>query len=331
MSSAAADYLGISRQAVNRHLRALESQGVIRSTGRTKSKSYHLASTLLTYENIAVHEDLAEHEVWQQNIQPHLESLSRNLIDLSGYCCTEMVNNVVDHSQSDDMYIVITSNAISIDIIIVDHGIGIFRKVRHALGLEGDQHAMLELSKGKLTTDPDHHTGEGLFFSSRMCSSFTIESGSIVFIRLNEDDWLFEFQETEPTGTAITMTFMKDTELTSKEVFDRYTSEHEDFGFTKTHVPVNLARYEGEKLVSRSQAKRLLTRSDGFREVFLDFQGVESIGPAFADEIFRVFAIAHPDISITYARANEEVDQMIKRAIFAKNLHDKLGIPSLPT
>jgi hypothetical protein len=46
--------------------------------------------------------------------------------------------------------------------------------------------------------------------------------------------------------------------------------------------------------------------------------GVEMIGQAFADEIFRVFASAHPDIQIYHINANEEVTKMINRALYAK-------------
>lgn len=89
----------------------------------------------------------------------------------------------------------------------------------------------------------------------------------------------------------------------------------EEFGFTKTHVPVELARYEGENLISRSQARRLLARFERFKEVFLDFKGVVSIGQAFADEIFRVYFFEHPEVKIVYAQANPDVDAMIRRAL----------------
>src|SRR5436309_3061879 len=96
-------------------------------------------------------------------------------------------------------------------------------------------------------------------------------------------------------------------------VFDQYSSG-EDYGFTKTRVPIALARFGDENLVSRSQARRVLDRINRFQEAVLDFSNVESIGQAFADEIFRVFAALHPDIHIAVVRANEQVLQMIRRA-----------------
>jgi uncharacterized protein (DUF1330 family) len=66
--------------------------------------------------------------------------------------------------------------------------------------------------------------------------------------------------------------------------------------------------------VSRSQAKRLLTGLYRFREVILDFEKVETIGPAFADEIFRVFQQHYPHINVQWIGANENVEMMIQRA-----------------
>jgi hypothetical protein len=69
-----------------------------------------------------------------------------------------------------------------------------------------------------------------------------------------------------------------------------------------------------EQLISRSQAKRLLARLDRFAIVVFDFKGVEAIGPAFADEIFRVFERGHPNIRLVPTNAAPVVEQMVKRA-----------------
>src|SRR3972149_12322968 len=98
-----------------------------------------------------------------------------------------------------------------------------------------------------------------------------------------------------------------------KKIFDQFASG-EDYGFNKTVVPVKLARYGQEQLVSRSQAKRLLARVEVFKIVIFDFREVPSIGQAFADEIFRVFANRHPEIELSAIHANSEVKRMIERA-----------------
>ena len=103
------------------------------------------------------------------------------------------------------------------------------------------------------------------------------------------------------------------TARTTRKIFDKFTSD-DDFGFTKTVVPVRLAQYGDDKLISRSQAKRLLVRIDRFKTVIFDFQSVDSIGQAFADEVFRVFALKHPEIELMAIKANSEVKRMIHRA-----------------
>ena len=85
-------------------------------------------------------------------------------------------------------------------------------------------------------------------------------------------------------------------------------------GFNKTVVPVKLAQYGNDKLISRSQAKRVLARVELFKVVIFNFEGVEFIGHAFADEMFRVFAHKHPEIQLLTMKTNSEVKKMIDRA-----------------
>jgi hypothetical protein len=85
-------------------------------------------------------------------------------------------------------------------------------------------------------------------------------------------------------------------------------------GSQSTIVPVRSAQHADEKLVSRSQAKRLLDQIEHFKVVTFDFTGVEGVGQAFADEIFRVFKNQHPEIQLLSTNTNQEVSQMISRA-----------------
>ncbi|MCF6246214.1 MAG: STAS-like domain-containing protein [Desulfobacula sp.] len=71
--------------------------------------------------------------------------------------------------------------------------------------------------------------------------------------------------------------------------------------------------HEGESLISKSQAKRLITRFDKFTEVVLDFVGVKQIGQAFADQIFRVFRNKHPEVRLGIIHESNEVANMIQR------------------
>jgi hypothetical protein len=128
-----------------------------------------------------------------------------------------------------------------------------------------------------------------------------------------DDDWLLE-EQAPAEGTLVSMIIGPSSDRTPNEVFDRFASQDMDYGFSKTHVPVVLARYGDENLVSRSQAKRLLARFDRFQEIVLDFKGIATVGQAFADEIFRVFAHEHPHVHLTPVNLSEAVAQMVSRA-----------------
>ncbi len=100
-------------------------------------------------------------------------------------------------------------------------------------------------------------------FSGKLFHSYSERSG----------DWLIEDDEKLISGTRVVLSINANARTTTQQVFDKFTGE--DFGFTKTHVPVFLARYGDENLVSRSQAKRLLTRFERFKEIILDFENVD--------------------------------------------------------
>lgn len=69
--------------------------------------------------------------------------------------------------------------------------------------------------------------------------------------------------------------------------------------------------------VARSHARRILRDKDEFKEIIFDFNGIEFMGQGFADEIFRVFQNAHPDIVLRPINANEAVLGMIQHVIRA--------------
>jgi anti-sigma regulatory factor (Ser/Thr protein kinase) len=259
--------------------------------------------------------DLAEDIVWDREIAPILGSMADNVRSIWYYGFTEMFNNAIDHSSGTYITVHILKTAAETEIVIADNGVGIFQKIQHALGLLDERHAVLELAKGKLTTDPSRHSGEGIFFSSRMFDNFAILSGEVYFSHHfgKKEDWILQASK-DQGGTFVTMKLNNHTSRTPKKVFDKFSTD-DDYGFTKTVVPVELAQYGDNNLVSRSQAKRLLARVEKFKVVVFDFEGVELIGQAFADEIFRVFALSHPGITLEHLNAKKEVSKMILRAL----------------
>lgn len=309
-----AEHFHISRQAVNKHLQRLVEEKLLTVAGKTQNQTYQLApisEQTFIYEMTS---ELAEDLVWRNDIRAILEPMPDNVMQLWHYGFTEMFNNVIDHSEGSTITVQIRKTAMNTQMLIRDDGVGIFKKIQTSLNLLDERHAILELSKGKLTTDPTRHSGEGIFFTSRMFDSYDIFSGEVHFSHQleHEEDWIAEINRFS-SGTIIWMKLDNHTTRTSKSVFDQFTSG-DDYGFNKTVVPVKLAQYGHDLLVSRSQARRLLARVELFKIIIFDFSEVEAIGQAFADEIFRVFANQNPMIKLLVVHANVAVTQMITRA-----------------
>ena len=315
ISRLATNRFGVSRQAINYHLKKLVKEGALREKGNTKSRVYGLVPILQWNQSYLVTDGPAEDIVWRNDIDSVLGKLPDNVRDIWDFGFTEMFNNARDHSSGSSIHVAINRTAVTTEMMIMDDGVGIFRKIQREMNLLDERHAIFELSKGKLTTDPRHHTGEGIFFASRMFDGFDILSGGVYFSHDfgHNEDWLLE--RTNPkNGTTVFMRLGNHTSRTTRKIFDQFTGGDEDRAFNKTVVPVRLAQYGNDKLISRSQAKRVLTRFDLFRTVVLDFQNVPTIGQAFADEVFRIFPREHPNVILATIRANSEIKRMIARA-----------------
>jgi len=318
LAKTVAEVFGISRQAVNRHIHQLIEQNLIRLIGSPRRSAYSLKLEECLLTEYSIENNLAEDQVWRSDVAPLLGNLPENIINLWHYGFTEIFNNAIDHSGGNTIMVSVDQTANYFEMHISDDGEGIFKKIQRELNLFDERHAVLELAKGKLTTDPSRHSGEGIFFTSRAFDEFSILSGGVYFShKFNKDeDWIQE-QNENTNGTAVFMRLGKKANQTLKSVFDQFTSG-DDFSFSKTVVPVELAQYGNEALMSRSQAKRVLARIEKFKTVIFDFKGVETIGQAFADEIFRVFALSHPEIELTPLNANTDVQDMISRALAAR-------------
>jgi hypothetical protein len=111
-------------------------------------------------------------------------------------------------------------------------------------------------------------------------------------------------------GTAVQMALNNDTEKDLGEIMARYIDSEE--GFVRTEIPV--ARFFGGFPVSRSEARYLGERLERFKEVTLDFAGVEEIGPDFAHEFFSVVVPRRFDLTVKIENAADGVAAAIRRA-----------------
>ena len=305
------EHFSLSRPAVLHYINQAIAEGLLASEGTTRARRYRLPYIVRRGFEIALSPDI-ESAVWRHRVYPHLQ-LPSNVMDICDYGFTEMLNNAIDHSLSAEASILVRQNYACVEFFIIDRGVGIFDKIQKARGLDTPQEALLELSKGKLTTYPAKHAGEGIYFTSRMFDRFIIRSGMLSYERQREsdNDWLVEAEGRDGfrKGTMVYMQIPTNATWSTLDIFNKY--QDDDLRFRRTHVPITLAREPGQQLVSRSQAKRILARFEQFTEVMLDFKGVEDIGQGFADEIFRIFPQTHPDIPLVTVNTNPVIDRMI--------------------
>ena len=309
------DVLNISRVGANNYIKQLEERGWIARSGPSTrpifSPGYQRCVSKL-YEINNLEEDIA----WAKDFRSYF-SLAPNILNIVNHGFTEMLNNAIDHSGGDEVFIWARQNEARFTLAISDNGVGIFAKIAAALKLPDMRQALFELSKGKFTTDPSKHSGEGVFFTSRMFDWFEINANNLEFHhdKKLEEDIFHEAKGIFPNGTVVFMSIALDSKRTAADIYAEYTNAPDDFDFSRTVVPMKLAQYGEEHLVSRSQAKRLIARFDRFKKVVLNFDEVQEIGQAFADEIFRVYANEHPDVELIPEKMTKQVQSMWLRAV----------------
>ena len=306
----------ISRQSVHRHLTYLTEQRFLKSVGTTRGRTYHLGPIRRQYGANAL-PAIAEDRVYIADFAYIVDGLPKNIEDIWHYGFTEMLNNAIDHSGGTQVEISAQRMEEWLALTIRDDGEGIFKHIARLVGLGDPREAILELSKGKLTTDPDNHTGEGIFFTSRAFDLFVIRSGDLMFNHLGESPIdMMNHAEADLGGTTVLMFLSPTTDRTLASIFDAYT-DADTLDFSRTVAPIRLALYEGDQLISRSQAKLIMNRAERFRDVMLDFADVDTVGRSFVDEIFRVFARRHPEVDIRPINMTTQVQREVARVLGA--------------
>jgi hypothetical protein len=309
----------VTRQYIISVVKRLIEEGKLLKGGSTKKAFY------VNPKNIAVldtyvkkrlkNEDLKEHEVLDDlhKQKAFIDSLNDNVSSIFSYAFSEMLNNAIEHSQSKDIEIEVEKKDEKLEFMVNDFGIGVFKNVMKKKHLKSELEAIQEILKGKMTTQPQAHSGEGIFFTSKVADIFILESfGYRLRIDNIIEDIFVEEQKPSKQGTRVYFCLDGNSKKHLNDVFKRYQTGSEDMSFNKTEVHVKLYTM-GTIYVSRSQARRVVSNLDKFTSVVLDFDKVPTIGQAFADEIFRVFQTKHPKIMINAINMNEAVKFMIDR------------------
>lgn len=311
-AEAIAEKLSITRQSASRKLKGWVEDNLLTVSGRGRSTRYELVEKVDTF-TFSLSNELDEFQVYTQTLDPKLNGLSKNVLEIFQYGFTEMFNNAIDHSNGTEIVVEIRQTPISTFVSITDNGLGIFEKIQKSFELIDIRQSIFELSKGKLTTDKKNHSGEGIFFSSKIFDFFCINSKGWAFVHdAGVIDIMYEHDIEYIDGTKVMFELLHSSTKRTKDVFDQFAMPDE-YAFSTTVVPVNLAKHEGEFLMSRSQAKRLVARFEHFQKVILDFQGVTSIGQGFADQLFRVYQNEHPNVQLFVINATNDIKDMIQR------------------
>lgn len=301
----------ISLNTVYRYIKELEKEEIIKKIGQ-KYKLEETSNFFLLKRDKGELKD--EDIIYDKYVSKYINQLPDNVQKIWQYSFMEMMNNAIDHSESKEVRLAIYSNFLCVTILIIDQGIGIFRKIKEYYKYESLDDAVTELFKGKLTTDSKNHSGEGIFFTSRILDTFVAVSGGKIFTHDKYDEAIRNLKDTKALkdwehrpGTTIYMELSNSSNKNLMEVFDSFANV--DGGFMRTHIPIKNI-YETYP-VSRSQAKRLCHRFDKFQEVILDFKGISEIGQGFAHEIFVVYQKTHPNVKVIIINASEAVQKMI--------------------
>lgn len=314
---------GFSQPYIFRFIQDLTDEGKIVRIGKARNSRYIQAHSArrkeflkdaIAYSTVVKNSGIEESEVLLRIKKETgiFTNIKKNVQEIIEYSFTEILNNAIEHSGSETIEIKMERSDNDIKFDIKDRGIGIYSNIKQKFGLHDEFEAIGELVKGKLTTAKSAHSGEGIFFTSKAVDNMLIQSSTKKLIFNNIVDDIFIRNIKPHTGTRVTCNINLKSQKDLVIIFKTY--EDEDFEFSKTRVTVKLYRM-GTDYISRSQARRLITGLDKFKEIILDFKGVESVGQGFADEIFRVWKSSHPGIEIKPVNQNDNVNFMIKRSV----------------
>lgn len=315
------DKTGLSRAYVHRFLKTLADEGVVLLMGKANQAHYilpskkgdHVEGNPLKVHRMLTNKDLSEDKVLREIKEGSaiFQGVAGNVSSIIDYTFTEMLNNAIEHSTSEKIDVVIMRTATDIRFTVTDRGIGVFNNIMKKKRLETTIEAIQDLLKGKETTAPEAHSGEGIFFTSKIADLLTIKSfeKKLVFDNAQQDIYVKDVKSVRGTRVDFVVGLISKKKL--HDLFGKYTDESSQF--SKTGVKVKFYHQDLD-YVSRSQARRLLMGLEKFKTIELDFKDVKTIGQAFADEVFRIWHARHKDIEFVIKDANENVMLMIKRA-----------------
>lgn len=317
---------GVSRQYVSMLIAQLVEEKSLVRIGSTRNAFYVLPEYAKAHPEILPNKffkrlkntGLEEHKILAEIEEkfPQISELKEHIRNIFTFAFSEMLNNAIEHSDSRSISVEISVTDDNLWFIVSDSGVGVFRNVMQKKKLKSELEAVQDILKGKTTTIPKSHTGQGIFFTSKASDVFILDSfGLQMTVNNKTHDVTVKKIGVTKRGTRVIFRIKIDSHKHLSDVFKKYTNlaDESDYGFDKTEIRVKLYTAGGVN-ISRSQARRILHGLEKFRIIVFDFDKVPMIGQAFADEIYRVFHNKYPNIELQETNINEAVKFMIERA-----------------
>ena len=178
--------IGVSRQYVNLVILDLIADEKVIKIGGTRdafyiSKTYaveHPEAVPNSLKKRYVNHSLEEHQVFLEieDKLPGLKQMPENVRSIFTFAFSEMFNNAIEHSESKVISVEVALRGNFLSFSVSDSGVGVFRNIMKKRNLQSEIEAIQDLLKGKTTTMPRTHSGEGIFFTSKAGDMFTLDS-----------------------------------------------------------------------------------------------------------------------------------------------------------
>jgi anti-sigma regulatory factor (Ser/Thr protein kinase) len=311
LASHVAQSAGVSRGTAQKALQRLVQLGWLQRDGTARRPHFRpgvLRQVVRRYALAGLQEDLP----WSRDFAPFF-ALPAEVQRMAQHAFGELLNNAIDHSGGTSVTVSLRQTPSHVQLLVSDDGCGVFDQLSRSFSLADPVLAMLELSKGKLTSQPARHAGRGLFFTSRLADVFDLHANDSAFQHREwEGNGWRPGRALKHQGTSIYVAIALDTKRTLESVLHAHSLDGAGFGFERTVVPLRLMASPLAGLDSRAQARRVAARLNAFRRAEMDFDGISAIGHSFADELFRVMSPELGDVDLVPMNMSPAVAAMIE-------------------
>ncbi|MEO8152582.1 MAG: ATP-binding protein [Rhizobacter sp.] len=302
---------GVSRGTAQKALQRLTQLGWLQRDGTSRRPQFRpglLRQVVKRYALAGLLEDLP----WSRDFAPFF-TLPTEVQRMTQHAFGELLNNAIDHSGGNSVTVSLRQTPSHVQLLVSDDGCGVFDQLSRSFSLDDPLLAMLELSKGKLTSQPTRHAGRGLFFTSRLADVFDLHANETAFQhRLWEGNGWRPGRALKHQGTSVYAAIALDTTRTLESVLHAHSLGGAGYDFERTVVPLRLMASPLAGLDSRAQARRVAARLTAFRRAEMDFDGIAAIGHSFADELFRVMSPELGELDLVPMNMSPAVAAMVK-------------------